>query len=171
MLLDLFNKKKRYRCLTKCILPPHVYSADNLNCKCHSWYVFFFSNEYLHCFHSYICNFFPHLVRSTLSDTLVIPWTHITLCNSFFFQKHHFCTKLKKPFTADVLIRVLFWMRTIWSLCVTEWKWKVHREVLFLSFRGAASYEHFGVEWFYFVILCFEGQGRDLPLTRVWNDP
>lgn len=96
---------------------------------------------------------------------------HITLCNSFFFQKHHFCTKLKKPFTADVLIRVLFWMRTIWSLCVTEWKWKVYREVLFLSFRGAASYEHFGVEWFYFVILCFEGQGRDLPLTRVWNDP
>lgn len=171
VLLDLFNKKKWYRCLTKCILPPHVYSADYLNCKCHSWYVFFSQTNF------FIVSINIYVIFSPLSKINFVRYFSNTLKTHYFVQLIFFFKNIisvqnwKKPFTADVLIRVLFWMQTIWSLCVTEWKWKVHREVLFLSFRGAASYEHFGVEWFYFVILCFEGQGRDLPLTRVWNDP
>lgn len=171
MLLDLFNQKKNDIDVSQNVFFRHMFTARII------WIVnvihgmFFFSQT-----NFFIVSINIYVIFSPLSKINFVEYFSNTLNTHYFvqlifFQKHHFCTKLKKPFTADVLIRVLFWMRTIWSLCVTEWKWKVHREVLFLSFRGAASYEHFGVEWFYFVILCFEGQGRDLPLTRVWNDP
>lgn len=98
--------------------------------------------------------------------------THYFVQLIFFFQKHHFCTKLKKTIyrgcinprfvlNADYLILVCDRMKVkspSWSFvslisrsCFvwTLWCW-----VILLRY-----------------ILCFEGQGRDLPLTRVWNDP
>lgn len=172
MLLDLFNKKRNDIDVSQNVFFRHMFTARII------WIVnvihgmFFFSQT-----NFFIVSINIYVIFSPLSKINFVRYfsntlnTHYFVQLIFFFSKTSFLYKIEKPFTADVLIRVLFWMRTIWSLCVTEWKWKVYREVLFLSFRGAASYEHFGVEWFYFVILCFEGQGRDLPLTRVWNDP
>lgn len=97
---------------------------------------------------------------------------HITLCNSFFFSKTSFLYKIEKTIyrgcinprfvlNADYLILVCDRMKVrspSWSFvslisrsCFvwTLWCW-----VILLRY-----------------ILCFEGQGRDLPLTRVWNDP
>lgn len=95
MLLDLFNIKKWNRCLTKCILPPHVYSADFLNCKCHSWYVFFSQTNF------FIVSINIYVIFSPLSMINFVRYfsntlKHITLCNSFFFSKTSFLYKIKK---------------------------------------------------------------------------